>query len=95
MIEAFGAKGMLPSLHQAGTEALARSPKARIGDAGPLPELTASSPIAQFELKGLVADIASKPPVDAAKVSALRGAIASGSYRVDAARIADAMLVSR
>ena len=33
-------------------------------------------------------------PVDTSRVAALRGAIADGSYTVDSARIADAMIAS-
>lgn len=38
--------------------------------------------------------MAAEPPVDSARVSELRDAIASGRYRIDAERIADAMLRS-
>ncbi|WP_207791638.1 flagellar biosynthesis anti-sigma factor FlgM [Sandaracinobacteroides hominis] len=37
-------------------------------------------------------DIASTAPVDTAKVNAVREQIASGSYKLDPARIADAMI---
>ncbi len=38
--------------------------------------------------------MAAEPPVDASRVASLRDAIASGRYRVDPERIADAMLRS-
>jgi negative regulator of flagellin synthesis FlgM len=40
----------------------------------------------------LVADLAKAPPVDAARVAALKAAIDAGSYRVDPDAIAAAML---
>jgi negative regulator of flagellin synthesis FlgM len=40
----------------------------------------------------LVRDLAAAPPVDSAKVSALRAAIASGAYTVDADAIAAKMI---
>ncbi len=41
---------------------------------------------------GLVAELASAPPVNAAKVEALRAQLAGGRYPVDPLAIADAML---
>lgn len=45
-------------------------------------------------MKGLVKDLARKPPVDEARVAELRAAISGGRYPIDAERIADAMLRS-
>jgi negative regulator of flagellin synthesis FlgM len=45
-------------------------------------------------LKGLVRDLASRPPVDTARVDALRTALGSGTYRLDPERVADAMIAS-
>lgn len=41
---------------------------------------------------GLVAELAKAPPVDSARVAALREAIAQGRYAIDPGAIADAML---
>lgn len=41
---------------------------------------------------GLVADLAKAPPVDAARVAALKAAIDAGTYRIDPDAIAAAML---
>ena len=43
-------------------------------------------------LSGIAADLAAKPPVDAAKVERLRAGIISGDYRVDPDAIAAAMI---
>ena len=43
-------------------------------------------------LARIAGDLAASPPVDAARVDALRTAIASGSYRPDPARIAEKMM---
>ncbi|VXC70581.1 flagellar biosynthesis anti-sigma factor FlgM [Sphingomonas sp. AX6] len=39
--------------------------------------------------------LSAKPPVDASRVDALRRGIADGTYRIDAAAIADRMLAAR
>ncbi len=44
------------------------------------------------QLQDLQAAVAATPVVDSARVAALRDAIANGSYRVDAQRIADGLL---
>ncbi len=45
------------------------------------------------EASGLVRDMASKSPVDSARVADVKARIASGTFRVDPERIADAMIV--
>lgn len=45
-------------------------------------------------LKGIVRDLAARPPVDSARLAELRLALETGSYRVDPARVADAMIAS-
>ncbi|QNO28137.1 flagellar biosynthesis anti-sigma factor FlgM [Sphingopyxis sp. OPL5] len=53
----------------------------------------ASEPVPVASLIGLAADIASQPaPVDGARVAAIRGAIAGGSYLLDPAATARAMM---
>lgn len=47
-----------------------------------------------LELRGLVKDMAARPPVDTARVAALKAQIANGRFTVDPARVADAMLGS-
>lgn len=44
--------------------------------------------------RNAIRDLSAEPPVDGARVADLRAAINSGSYRIDADRIADAMLKS-
>jgi negative regulator of flagellin synthesis FlgM len=44
------------------------------------------------EARGLVRDLAARPPVNADKVAQLQAQIAGGRYPVDAGRIADAMI---
>ncbi|TRW16689.1 flagellar biosynthesis anti-sigma factor FlgM [Glacieibacterium frigidum] len=51
------------------------------------PDPLALSPTAQA-----ARDLAAAPPVDTAKVAALKSQTAAGSYTVDPARIADAMI---
>lgn len=46
------------------------------------------------EARNAVRAMSAEPPVDAARVADLRAAISSGSYRIDADRIADSMLRS-
>jgi negative regulator of flagellin synthesis FlgM len=43
-------------------------------------------------LERMAADLAAAPPVDSARVTALKLAVDSGSYRPDPARIAEAMI---
>ncbi len=47
---------------------------------------------ADVSLQRMGAAMAASPPVDAAKVAALREAMVAGSYRLDPMAIADAML---
>lgn len=54
----------------------------------------ANMPALVSEGRDAVRRMAAEPPVDSARVSDLREAIASGRYRVDPERIADAMLRS-
>ncbi len=44
--------------------------------------------------RAAVRDMAAEPPIDSARVAELRAAIASGSYRIEPEKIADAMLRS-
>lgn len=54
----------------------------------------ANLPALVTEGRDAASRMAAEPPVDRARVSELREAIASGRYRVDPERIADAMLRS-
>lgn len=49
-------------------------------------------PALSREATGLVRDMASRPPVDAARVADVKARIATGSYRIEPERIADAMI---
>lgn len=77
------------------------SPRAPV-DAPPaisVPEGTAANlpaPVRarQLEVRGLVRDMAASPPVDIGRVQALRAQISAGTFAVDPARVADAMLGS-
>lgn len=44
------------------------------------------------QISGIARELAASPPVDAARVAALRSAIAGGSYKPDPDRIAAAMI---
>lgn len=46
------------------------------------------------EVRGLAREMAARPPVDSAKVAAIRSAMAEGRYVVDAGKLADAMISS-
>jgi flagellar biosynthesis anti-sigma factor FlgM len=50
------------------------------------------TPTARSGAGGLVAELASAPPVNRARVDELRAAIAGGQYRIDPQAIADAMI---
>lgn len=50
------------------------------------------APAADLSLGRLVTDMATSPPVDAARVEALRQGIASGAYQADPMAIAGAMM---
>ncbi len=72
----------------------AETPAVRPAPAGGTPgrpldarDLVVRSPVARLE-----AEAAARPPVDSARVDMLREAVRSGAYRIDAERIADAML---
>ena len=77
------------------------APRQQRDIAGAISADTASSAIARSsaagvtsEVRGIARDMAANPPVDSSKVAALRSAIASGAYHVDAGRLADAMIGS-
>lgn len=53
-----------------------------------------AGPSALSGLKGIIRDLAARPPVDAERLAALNLAIQSGSYRVDPDRVAEAMIAS-
>jgi negative regulator of flagellin synthesis FlgM len=63
-----------------------RSVEARSAEAKSVGQVSAA--------RSAIREMAAEPPVDGARVADLRAAISSGSYRVDADRIADAMLRS-
>ncbi len=67
--------------------AVARSLPARLEGAQPLVQPAVNSTLARISK-----DLAASPPVDSARVAALRNAIASGSYRIDPDKIAARMM---
>jgi len=81
-----------------GAAAPLRSNKALMVDKSGAPKpqaaLAGQPPAVASELRGIVREISAKPPVDVSKVERLAGMIAGGSYKVDAARLADAMISS-
>lgn len=64
------------------------------GTNGPPKGRAANMPALVSEGREAVRRMAAEPPVDSARVSELRQSIASGRYRVDPEKIADAMLRS-
>jgi negative regulator of flagellin synthesis FlgM len=83
MIDGLG-RASLPRLAIAGNEASGRATSA--AGTMPAPRSVDSHPAQK------VRDMAASPPVDSARVEALRLAIAAGSYTPDAEAIASAML---
>jgi len=59
-----------------------------------LPAPLAKPDLVKTEMRGLVRDIAAQPPVDLTRVERLSQQINAGAYRVDASRLADAMIAS-
>lgn len=61
------------------------------------PVAQARSPIervSQLEIRGLVKEMAARPPVDTSRIQALKARIESGTFTIDPGRVADAMLGS-
>lgn len=81
-----GLSGNLPltPLPSAGDSVRDATPRAAGRDSGPVTS----------ELKGIVRDMATAPPVDAGRVAELKAGMISGSYRLQPERIADAMIRS-
>ena len=52
----------------------------------------AADPFALSPTEHAARDLAAAPPVDTAKIAAIRAQLADGSYTVDPGRIADAMI---
>lgn len=78
---------------------VAAGPSPRPIEAGNLPaplRQVAGGPVPlaadRLEARGLVRDMATRPPVDSARVETLRTALLAGQYRLDLGRLADAML---
>ncbi len=65
----------------------------RPGVAGHLPA-PLGKPEVKSEMRGLVRDMATRPPVDVSKVERLAQAVQGGSFKVDAGKLADAMIAS-
>ena len=76
-----GFNGVLPSLVRCGKAV----DSARAEEAGQI----GIAKIAQVSVSRVEAGL---PPVDTARVSAIRAELAAGTYRVEAGRIADAMM---
>lgn len=79
-VAATGDAAVKPAVKPAGT-----------GRAGEAASVAAQAP-AVSNLGRIAKELAASPPVDAARVEALRTAIASGNYKPDADRIAAAMI---
>lgn len=69
---------------------------ARPAEPGPVTAASAASGAAQApatsKLARIASELAASPPVDTAKVAALRAAIVNGAYRADPAAIAERMI---
>ena len=82
--QGLSSQGLAPAMARQPRDAAKPTPKA----------LPAVSGGVTSEVRGIARDMAANPPVDSSKVAALRSAIASGAYHVDAGRLADAMIGS-
>jgi flagellar biosynthesis anti-sigma factor FlgM len=70
-----------------------RSPATQAADSKePARPVSRINPTQRSGAGGLVADMASAPPVNSARVAELRAQVAGGRYPVDPLAIADAML---
>jgi negative regulator of flagellin synthesis FlgM len=69
----------------------ARAPRAISASVAAAPSTTEATPSLASEPRRIAAE---GPPIDAARVERLRGAIADGSFVVDAQRIATAMIAA-
>jgi len=86
MIDGIGRSGP-PRLPVAGGDGVARTSDLRAGLVAKSPKAPATA-----QISGIARDLAASPPVDAARVAALRVAIAGGTYKPDPDRIAAAMI---
>ena len=86
MIDGIG-RGAPPQLPKLGGEAIARTTIARLS-----PNPMAPTTRAPGAGGGIVREMAAKPPVDTARVEALRLAINSGTYKPDPRAIAAKMV---
>ncbi len=67
-------------------------PNSRSDAAAPRGNRPSEQESASLQLDGIARELAAAPPVDTARVAALRAAIEAGSYRVDPEKIAAAMI---
>ena len=86
MIDGIGRSGP-QRLPVASGDGVARTTELRGGLAVKSPKAPATA-----QISGVARDLAASPPVDAARVAALRAAIAGGAYKPDPERIAAAMI---
>ena len=87
MIDGIGRNAQIRLTGSAGSGAVARTAG---GADGVMPG--AGKPVSPPRLGELVRQMAASPPIDTARVAALRAAIADGSYAIDADAIAARMI---
>ncbi len=83
-----GSKGSPAVADNAGSDASASTPAAASPQSADQVTLTASA----RSLQKIEEAIAAAPAVDAAKVAAVKQALGSGTYQIDAGRVADKLL---
>jgi len=86
---------MIDPVHAGGAAVTLRPASASLATAAAVAAVAASSPVKPASLSTLAAEIkrlAEAPPIDAARVVALRSALQSGHYAADPQAIASAMI---
>lgn len=63
--------------------------------ATPRPPQDSATDVEPYSARITAKELAARPPVDSVRVDALRRQIADGSYRINAAAIADRMLAAK
>ena len=86
---------MIDPVHSQTTSAVGLAPMAGRGAAVAPASVTSNGPESAAAVRTTARTVAELgPPVDGERVSALKAAIADGSYRIDPGKIADALIAA-